>query len=173
MTAKHGVTDHHTSAANHHQQAARFHREASKHFEIGKDYAHAAHQALIAHGHAVQAIHSGNEARRYYAEHNGNALPNSLQSVLRFPVKSPEVAATVHSGLSGAEHHEAAAVHHEQAAQHHERAVKHHDENDDTLAVHEARIADDHAQRSVFHGDEAARHHTEHYGKSGPTAEIL
>jgi hypothetical protein len=40
------------------------------------------------------------------------------------------------------------------------------------LAAREVEIAHGHTQRSVFHGDEAAKHHVEHFGKSGPTAEI-
>jgi hypothetical protein len=173
MTAKNGATEHHTSAAFHHGQAAQFHHEASKHYQTGKDYAHAAHQALIARGHALHAIDRGNEARKYYAEHNGNALPSSPQPVLHFPMKSLEATATGHPGLDGAEHHATAALHHEQAARHHGQAAKHYEQKEDALAAHEAQIADDHARRSVFHGDEAAKHHVEHYGKSGPTAEIL
>jgi len=43
------------AAHSHHEQAASFNREASRHFEAGKDYAHASHQAWTAHGHALQA----------------------------------------------------------------------------------------------------------------------
>jgi hypothetical protein len=43
-------TEHHNAAAVHHEQAALHHREASRHY-AEKDYAQAAHQALIAHGH--------------------------------------------------------------------------------------------------------------------------
>jgi hypothetical protein len=46
--------------------------QASKHYEE-KDYAHAAHQALIAHDHTRRAIHHGNEAGKYHAEQHSNA----------------------------------------------------------------------------------------------------
>ena len=42
-------------AQSRHEQATSFHREASRHFETGKDYAHGAHQAWIAHGYGLQA----------------------------------------------------------------------------------------------------------------------
>jgi hypothetical protein len=142
MTAKHDSAEPHASAAIHHAAAARFHREASRHYQVGKDHAHAAHQALLAHGHGLRAIERGYEASAYYAT------------------------------LNVSEHHAAAADHHEQAARHHGQAAKHRDEKDFALAAHEAQIAHGHAQHSVFHDNEAAKHHVEHYGKSGPTAEI-
>ena len=65
--------EHHVAAAEHHEQAAAHHRQASKHY-AEKDYAHAAHQALIAHGHMQQAVRHGNEATKYHLEeHNKNA----------------------------------------------------------------------------------------------------
>jgi hypothetical protein len=172
MTAKHRAAEHHASAAIHHEQAARYHREASRHYQTGKDYAHAAHQALVAHGHALQAIDRGNDASKYYAGHDGNALPNNPEPVPRFSAKTFETAGTTETNLSGAEHHAAAADHHEQAARHHGQASKHCDGKDYALAAHEAQIAHGHAQHSVFHGNEAAKHHVEHYGKAGPTAEL-
>jgi hypothetical protein len=66
--------EHHIAAADHHEQAARHHRLASKHYEE-KDYAHAAHQALIAHGHTQQAMRHGNEATKYHVEHHGKDSP--------------------------------------------------------------------------------------------------
>jgi hypothetical protein len=165
MTARHRATEHHTAAAAHHAQAAMYHRESSKHYQIGKDYAHAAHQALIAHGHSLHAIDSSNEAGKYYAQHDGTA--KYPEPIARFTGK-----ALVETKLSGADHHAAAADHHEQAARHHDLACKHCDARDYGLAAHEAQVAHGHAQHSVFHGNEAAKHHVEHYGKSGPTAEI-
>jgi hypothetical protein len=172
MTAKHRAAEHHASAAIHHEQAVRYHREASRHYQTGKDYAHAAHQALVAHGHALLAIDRGTEASKYYAEHDGNTLPKYPAPVPRFPAESLETPETMQTNLSGAEHHVAAADHHEQAAQHHRLASKHCDGKDYAMAVQEAQIAHRHAQHSVFNGNEAAKHHVEHYGKSGPTAEI-
>jgi hypothetical protein len=67
-------TEHHEAAVSHHEQAAWRHREASRNY-AEKDYAHAAHQALIAHGHTQQAIRHGNEATKYHVEHHGKAVP--------------------------------------------------------------------------------------------------
>jgi hypothetical protein len=47
---------------------------ASKHY-AEKDYAHAAHQALIAHGHMQHAVRHGNEATKYHLEHHGEEQP--------------------------------------------------------------------------------------------------
>jgi hypothetical protein len=35
----------------------RYHRKASTHYRAGKDYAHAAHLALVAHGQAARWQH--------------------------------------------------------------------------------------------------------------------
>jgi hypothetical protein len=59
--------EHHVAAAEHHAHAATHHRQASVHYE-GKDYAHAAHQALIAYGHTQQAVRHANDATKYYLE---------------------------------------------------------------------------------------------------------
>ncbi|MGO8917924.1 MAG: hypothetical protein ACLQJR_18640 [Stellaceae bacterium] len=65
--------EHHTAAAEHHEQAASHHRLASKHY-AEKDYAHAAQQALIAHGRSQQAVRHGNEATKYHlVQHDKNA----------------------------------------------------------------------------------------------------
>jgi hypothetical protein len=61
-------TEHHIAAANHHEQAAAHHRLASEHY-AERDYAHAAHQALIAHGHGQQAARHAYEATKYHLEH--------------------------------------------------------------------------------------------------------
>src|SRR5271170_1814435 len=106
MTAKHDSAEPHASAAIHHAAAARFHREASRHFQVGEDHAHAAHQALLAHGHGLRAMERGNQADAYYAT------------------------------LSVAEHHTAAANHHEQAARHHGQAAKYREDEDYALAAH-------------------------------------
>jgi len=62
--------EHHVAVAEHHEQAAEHRRLASKHYSE-KDYAHAAHQALIAHGHTQQAVRHGNEATKFHLEHHG------------------------------------------------------------------------------------------------------
>ncbi len=74
--AKHlSGTEHHLTAADHHERAAAHHRLASQHY-AEKDYAHAAHQALIAHGHGQQAAYHANEATKYHIEHHDTALPS-------------------------------------------------------------------------------------------------
>jgi hypothetical protein len=65
MNTKHSKKEHLEAAASHHEQAGRFHREASRHFEAGKDFAHAAHQAMMAHGHALHAIYRANDAVKH------------------------------------------------------------------------------------------------------------
>ena len=78
MTGSREQSAHHTAAVEHHQQAARFHREAARHYQTGKDYAHAAHQALTAHGHALRALEHGQAASTSYAAHEGSPLPTYL-----------------------------------------------------------------------------------------------
>ena len=173
MSDQHMAAKHHASAAFHHQQSAQLHREASRHFEAGKDYNHAAHKALVAHGHALHAIGRGNDAAQYYAGHDSTALPGDQGSVVRFPPKSVDASGATQAALSGAGHHAAAADHHEQAEQHHTKASRHLQEKNEEEAAHEAQIAHRHAHLAVFHSDEAAMHHVEHYGASGPTAEIV
>ncbi len=60
-------------------------------------------------------------------------------------------------GLTGAEHHLAAAVHHEQAAEGHLRAAKHYDEKEYARAAHEALIAHGHTQQAFRHANEATK----------------
>ncbi len=67
-------TEHHVAAAEHHDKAAVHHRRASQHY-AEKDYAHAAHQALIAHGHTQQAVWHGSEATKYHVEQHGKDTP--------------------------------------------------------------------------------------------------
>jgi hypothetical protein len=69
----------------------------------GKDYAHATHQALLAHGHGLQAIDHGDDAGTYFAEHGGKALPKYPKAVPRFPLKSLEPAGSIRADPSGAE----------------------------------------------------------------------
>jgi hypothetical protein len=148
-----------------------YHREASKHYEIGKDYAHAAHQALLAHGHALRAVDRAKEAGDYYAARDGRAEKPAAVSL--FLEKRLEAAGASRADLSGAARHIVAAEHHEQAARHHGEASKHNDLANYALAAHDVRVAQGYAQHALFEGDEAAKHHVEHYGKSGPTAELL
>lgn len=66
--------EHYLAAADHHDLAARRHRDASK-YDAERNHAHAAHQAVIAHGHARLAAHHANEATKYHVEHHGDDQP--------------------------------------------------------------------------------------------------
>lgn len=165
MTTNHQAADHHSSAANHHAQAARHHREASRHHKVGKDYAHAAHQAWLAHGHALQAAERGNEARRYYVTHHGKGARNYPEPVLICPPISLEAANAMPVELNTAQHHTAAADHHEQAARHHGQASEHFNDKDYASAALEAQIALGHAQHALFNGNEAAKLNVEQLGE--------
>lgn len=169
MTVARDPTDHHATAAMHHEQAAYFHREASRHYQIGKDYDHAAHQALTAHGHALRALEYGKAVSTRYAEHEGSPLPSYLTRSLD---KSVSTAVALPLSLSGAAHHAVAAEHHEAAEQHHARAGAHCSAEHYIRANHETNNALDHGRHALFHGDQAAMHHMEHYG-SHPTAELV
>lgn len=164
MTAKHGAAAHHAAASVHHGQAMQFHREASRHYQIGKDYAHAAHQALVAHGHTMQAMEHGQKASEDYAEHGGNPLPKYLDRAFG------ATAVVVATSLSAAEHHAAAADHDGQAAVHHDQAAVHFADHQYARAAAEAQIAHSHAQHSVFHGNEAAKYHVGHHGRVAASA---
>lgn len=169
MTATQGPARNHAAAAAHHEQAARFHRKASRHYEIGKDYAHAAHQALTAHGHALRALELGQAARECYAAHEGSPLPGYLH---RASDKSVSTAVASPISLNGAACHQIAADHHDAAERHHERARKHCDAEHFVRAAHETKNALDHGKHALFHGDQAALRHMEHYG-SHASAELV
>ncbi len=158
---------HHDAAAAHHEHAAACHREASRHFQTGKDFGIAAHQAMLAHGHALHAVRQGDEARSLYAPHHLStwtppADPGADGS------KSGE---SVPSAI--VPRHAAAERYHTQAALHHKQAAMLFIERQYARAAHEAQMATRHAHHSIFHEDEAALHYIEHYGKSGQSAEII
>ncbi len=121
MTATDDPTDRHLSAARHHEQAAHFHREAARHYQIGKDYAHAAHLAVTAHGHALRALEHGQAASEVYAgqEGSGSQLPGYLSRAVD---KSPSSVLASPITLDDAGHHVVAAQHHDAAVQHHTKA---------------------------------------------------
>jgi hypothetical protein len=119
MTVTQSAAEHHADAAMHHGQAASFHRSASRHYQVGKDYAHAAHQALSAHGHALRASEHGQAARELYAAQEGSPLPRYLTRASVQPVSTALSAPAV---LDGPAHHAAAAAHHEAARRHHAQA---------------------------------------------------
>lgn len=168
MFQQHDAAGHHAAAAAHHGHAMRHHREASRHYRVGKEYAHAAHQSLVAHGHALRALDSGYAASKVYAEHHGFALPphRALNGLADPSSSTPKVA------RDSSEHHDAAASLHDHAGRHHSLAAAQFSTQRYAQAMHDMQLAHGYAQRSLFHGDEAAKHHVEHYGKSAPSAEL-
>lgn len=159
---------HHAAAATHHQQAARYHREASRHYQIGKDYAHAAHQAMTAHGHALRALDHGQAASIRYAAHEGNPVPNYLGRP-RGTSGSTELASPI--ALTAPKHHDIAAGHHDAAWEHHVHAERNNDAEHYVRACHATKEALKHGEHALFHAGQAAMHHMEHYG-SHPSAEL-
>jgi hypothetical protein len=77
--------EHHLAAAVDHEQAAAHHRLASQRY-AEKDYAHAAYQALTAHGHGRQAARHCSEATKYNLEHRDN-LPSPIRVAKIEPVQ--------------------------------------------------------------------------------------
>ncbi|UXU90226.1 hypothetical protein [Burkholderia sp. S-53] len=141
MNTKHSKKGHLEAAASHHEQAARYHREASRHFEDGKDFAHAAHQAMMAHGHTLHAIDQAHDA----GAHGANT-----------PSATPSSTGSAASAADVAKLHAAAVELHTQAAQHMRHAVKLFDQ-DRSAATHDAQLALALALRALSQGNEAAR----------------
>jgi len=163
MTEKIIAAEHHAAAAFHHEQAACHHRAAARAYRIGKDYAQAANQAFIAHGHAWHAIEQAGEASRQYAGPESAVLAASSRHTVAVAPNSADLARTGQNGFSAAEHHIAAAFHHEQAARHHRLASKHCDGNAFVDAAHDGLDAHVRAKHAVFHDNEAAKHHVAFY----------
>ncbi|MEZ0600894.1 hypothetical protein ACAX43_01860 [Paraburkholderia sp. IW21] len=141
MNTKHSKKEHLEAAASHHEQAARYHHGASRHFEAGKDYAHAAHQAMMAHGHTLHAIDQAHDAGAHSAS---------------TPPITPASTGSGANSANAAKQHATAAELHEQAAVHMRHAVKLFDQ-DRSAAAHDAQLALALAQRALSHGNEAAR----------------
>jgi hypothetical protein len=141
MSTKQSKKEHLVAAASHHEQAARFHHGASRHFEAGKDLAHTAHQAMLAHGHTLYAISEAHDA----GAHSPSAPPIA-----------PSVVAASAMSAAAAKHHAAAAELHLEAAQHMRHAAKLFDQ-DRSAVAHDAQLALSLAQRALLHGNEAAR----------------
>ncbi len=143
MNTKHSKKERLEAAASHHERAGRFHREASRHFEEGKDFAHAAHQAMMAHGHALHAIDRANDAHK----HNANT-----------PLILPPSPDSAESGATAAQHHATAAKLHEQAALHLRNAARHFDQ-DRGVVAHETQLALALALHALSHSNAAAMQH--------------
>jgi hypothetical protein len=142
MNAKPSKKEHLEAAASHHEQAARLHREASRHFEEGKDFAHAAHQAMLAHGHALHAIDRANEALKHHGA----------------PLVVPPATAPADSHAGAAQHHAIATELHQQAARHMRTAASQFDQDRGAVA-HETQLAFALALRGLSHSNEAAKLH--------------
>jgi hypothetical protein len=141
MSTKHSKKVHLEAAASHHEQAARYHRGASRHFEVGhQDYVHAAHQAMMAHGHALHAIDEAHHA----GAHSAGAQPTTA------------AAGSGANSEAAAKLHVAATELHEQAAQHMRHAAKLFDQ-DRSAVAHDAQLALSLALRALSHSNEAAR----------------
>jgi hypothetical protein len=167
MTIKQSAAGHHASAASHHKQAAQFHREASRHYQIGKDYGHAAHEALTAHGHALRALADAQAARASYPQPAGGPSPFTMaRSAAR---AAPKAVGLV---MGTAAHHVVAAEHHEAARRHHAEATTHCEAGQSDKAAQETNYALEHARNAISHGDQAAMHHSEHYG-CHPSPELV
>jgi hypothetical protein len=141
MSTKQSKKEHLIAAASHHEQAARFHHGASRHFEAGKDFAHTAHQAMLAHGHTLHAIAEAHDA----GAHNVNVPP----------LAPAPAGASANSALA-AKHHATAAELHLEAAQHMRHAAKLFDQ-DRSAVAHDAQLALTLALRALSHGNEAAK----------------
>ncbi|CAE6730383.1 hypothetical protein R70006_04367 [Paraburkholderia domus] len=141
MSTKHSKKEHLEAAASHHEQAARYHRAASRHFEGGKDYAHAAHEAMMAHGHTLHAIDQAHDA----GAHSASTPPGA-----------PASTGSGANSANAAKLHATAAELHDQAAQHMRHAVKLFDQ-DRSAVAHDAQLALSLALRALSHGNEAAR----------------
>lgn len=162
MTVTESAVDHHSHAATHHERAAHFHREASRHYQIGKDYAHAAHMALLAQGHELHAAEHSRAASAVYAIHATSPLPGYLT---RSTNTLKSAAVTVPLNLNGAAHHIAAADHSDAASQHHEQARTHNDAGHNIRACYETKKAIDHGKHAGFHTAQAALQHLSKFGK--------
>ena len=136
MTTKPSKIGHLEAAASHHEKAAVFHREASQFYEAGKNYEHAAHLAVLAHGHAQLAIDEVHVAAKH--------------------ASAPSSAGAVDNGLTAAQHHAAASALHTQAAQHLRHAVQLFDA-DRSAVAHETQLTLSLALRALVHGNEAAK----------------
>jgi hypothetical protein len=154
---QHTTTESHREmAAAHHEQAARYHRAASRHFQSGKDYAHTAHEALLAHGHSLRALDFGRRATVTSAIPSKDRINLRNHQTLSLQSKLP-AAARSRLCANSAEHHCAAALHSEAAAEHEREASTHERALNLEAAAVEALLATQHGERSLFHSDEAAK----------------
>jgi hypothetical protein len=153
MADQHTAADHHDAAAQQHDQAMKLHRSASRHYQIGKDYAHAAHQALAAHGHGMLALASAEAALQQHQPHDGHAHDGMSAPAQATPV------APVKLQSCCSDSHAAAADAHEMAAAEHAKASDHCGCGNKSAAAEGAKTAKAHGDTAVKHSNEAARQH--------------
>lgn len=157
--ARSAALDAHAAASLHHRQAAAHHLDASRHFQTGKDFDHAAHQASLAHGHALLGIDRGSHAADYYRRNHDDLATKGAGPITRASVEAVEAAGVLEAGLGVSAHHARAAIHHERAARLHLQAMESCDASDIALALSDTGSACTEAQCALFHGDEAAKRH--------------
>ncbi|NMM03610.1 hypothetical protein HHL24_37765 [Paraburkholderia sp. RP-4-7] len=173
MSAKSEEGAHLLSAQSHHEQAASFHREASRHYETGKDYAHAAHQAWIAYGHGLQARDRAGEVVSRYAEHVVAGQSPDSETPFSLEAASNGMGESAHGGLSCAEHQATAADHHEHAARRLADASRHFAAKDYVPALREAQTAVALGVLALFHSEQAAKRHVKEIGLVSATTDVL
>jgi hypothetical protein len=159
MKTNHSENARETSAPSSHELAARLHIDASRHYLAGKDYSHAAHQALVAHGHALLALAQGKAVSDRYRERASGEMATVKEPFLHFDPVSLGSSGIVQSSLHVVEHHDAAAELHEHAARYLRQAAKHYEDGKVALAAHEAQAAHAIALCAIDHSNEAAKHH--------------
>lgn len=169
MTKARTAAGHHAEAATHHGHAANFHQAAYHNYRFGKDYAHAAFLALLAHGHGMTALDRARKAIDAFAAHSGRPLPTYLARA----IPSETALAPAEHHAAAAEHHAAAAEHSRQSARYNDQAASHWEGKRYSQARHDAQLAHDHLQHATFHSNEAAKYHVAHTSSARPTAELV
>jgi len=159
MKSDHTRNIHATLAQSIHEHAARLHTEAAKHYIAGKDYAHAAHQALAAHGHALFALAQGQKVVEHYRTRTHSEMAIENNPLSRSDLVSLSASGPVQCGLHAVLHHEAAAQLHEHAARFLRQATGHYEHGDIALAAHEAQAAHAISLCAIDQSNEAAKHH--------------
>ena len=161
------------AAHSHHEQAASFNREASRHFEAGKDYAHASHQAWTAHGHALQARDLASEIVLHYGKHVVSGKTPDSQVPPKFEVASGSFGGNGPSVLNCAAHLATAADHHDQAARRLADASRHFAAKDYVPALRAAHSAIALGVLALSHSEEAAKCHVKESGAVSAATHVL
>jgi hypothetical protein len=161
MPDRRSAIENHVAAADHHNSARHYHHQASQHYQIGKDYAHAAHQSICAHGHALKALEYGILADRYFGQRFQKAPQNNVTSSFKSALAALEPHANPIEEQTIAGHHNAAALCHSELVTYHSNAATALRMGFD---VNSAELADSRriGRQALFHGGEAAKKHSDH-----------